>query len=117
MRYLVPIAAMLLSGCVTAEERAAREAQYREALTQECASLGFQRGTAQHGNCMVTIHMARERQRQAQPSGLGAVGCALQAFGAGVQGRPLNPECGGPSGRTLHCWRDSTGQNVYCQER
>lgn len=55
-------------------------------------------------------------------------GCALSAFGAGVNGQPA-PRCveemqarnagvePRPASPVLQCWRDGTGQNMYCQQR
>lgn len=85
IRYLVPLAAVLLAGCVTAEERADREARYRDALALECSRFGFQPGTADHGNCMMRLHLSggyRER----------SVGEMLKDFGDGV-GRPTTTRC------------------------
>ncbi len=58
-------------------------------------------------------------------SGCGTTGCALQAFGAGVNGRP-QPACVAEmksvkaltpvaTPAVLHCWRDTSGQNMYCE--
>ena len=54
------------------------------------------------------------------------IGCALQAFGAGVNAQP-EPTCvariraqeaGLPPPApipAMHCWRDVSGKNLYCQ--
>ena len=54
--------------------------------------------------------------------------CALQAAGNALQGMP-EPECarqiraaeaGLPApapNPVLHCWRDASGQNTYCQQQ
>ena len=61
-------------------------------------------------------------------SNMAQVGCALQAFGAGVQGRP-DPACvreqeaakaGKPApapNPVMQCWTDATGKNLYCQQQ
>jgi hypothetical protein len=59
---------------------------------------------------------------------LGRTGCALQAFGSGVQGRPdtacvedIRARDAGrqppPPAPVMQCWRDATGQNLYCQQQ
>ena len=48
-------------------------------------------------------------------SGCAKVGCALQAFGSGVNGRP-EPACLNQAPRqTMQCWTDTAGKNLYCQ--
>jgi len=56
------------------------------------------------------------------------VGCLMQAFANGVDGRP-EPACieqiqarragrqATPPAPVMHCWRDAIGQNLYCQQQ
>lgn len=61
MRKTIACLAVLLAGCATPEQRAAAQQQYVERLKGACSNYGFQFGTPEFANCMMTLD--REVQR------------------------------------------------------
>lgn len=87
--FIALIAALLLSGCMSAERQAEiqrqqaeqesyQREQYRQSVFSQCDRMGFSRGTDAHANCVLQTHnqniqsrdmvlqqaIQQERQRQ-----------------------------------------------------
>lgn len=69
---LAAIVPLVLGGCVSAEERRAREQAQRVADQQECADLGFEPGTDPFADCLLRL-----REIRATASGGGGLGVGL----------------------------------------
>ncbi len=63
MRKWMALAALLMvAGCVSPEEQAARDAAQQQADANECQKLGFTIGTEASGNCMLKLREIRAQE-------------------------------------------------------
>lgn len=69
---LAAMAPVVLGGCVSEEERLAREQAQRVADQQECADLGFEPGTDPFADCLLRL-----REIRAMEGGGGGLGVGL----------------------------------------
>ena len=76
----IAVAAVLLSGCVTPQQRAAQQAQLDAYDDRQCQDLNFRPGSEAYGNCRLKMREIRTREggnNNGQPNvslGLGVVG-------------------------------------------
>lgn len=75
MRFLLILAVTVIAGCVTAEQRAAREAAYLASLEQRCEKLGFRSGSEPMAQCKLTLSQGDRSASIANA----AAGAAVQA--------------------------------------
>lgn len=93
MKLSILVVAILLSGCVSPEQRAKmeqqqayqqqqQEAAYVARLKARCSQFGFTEGSAEHSQCMMSLH----QQNQAN---IGAAAAAMIQS----QPQPTKPRC------------------------
>lgn len=69
MRYLLVL--VLLAGCATPEQRAAREAKYIAELENRCAKVGFKPDTDAMAQCKLNL-MTADRANETARAGVAA---------------------------------------------
>jgi hypothetical protein len=61
-KWMALTALLLLTGCVSAEEEAAKVAAQQQADASECQRLGFKAGTDAFGNCVLKLQEIRAQE-------------------------------------------------------
>lgn len=83
MKAIPCILLVCLTGCVSPQQEAARQAaderSHNDSLDYRCRSFGFQPNTPEHGQCMMQLYQGAQANRA-------AMGAALIGSGA------LNPQ-------------------------
>ena len=126
MKRSIVAIAILLGGCVTPEqlayrqqqaeyEQQQREAAYMASLSAQCSQFGFAGGSAEHKQCMLSLHQQNQANRAAVAGALlkGAIAAELLRE-AQPQRTPTRPNS--PPNYNTNCTRDYFG-NVNCTSR
>lgn len=117
MRISLFLLVLLISGCATPEQRAARqaaeqerfrqgEAEYNRQLRAQCESVGYKPDTDPWRNCLIQLHTANQQRDAALRAAI------LQGIASQPQQQPYRP----PQPRVpvqTNCNRDAWG-NVSC---
>lgn len=104
---VLPACALLLSGCVSTEEAAARRAAEAQAARSSrearCSSFGYQRGTPDYSHCLESMYVQDQQAAAAEAANDEArrerIGRSLRQAGAALQAASPPP----PSPAVVHC--------------